>query len=88
MAIKIIISGDVQGILFRAFLKSRALELGLRGTVQNLPDGSVEVIAQGPQDALDELIKKCWKGPALANVKDVKVKKQKDQEFDTFSIIY
>lgn len=86
MALRIIISGDVQGVFFRAFVKSRAHELGLRGFVRNLSNGDVEVVVQGPKEQIDELIKKCKNGPDIADVKDMKISEIKDQEFFTFEI--
>ena len=49
------VSGHVQGVGFRWWTRSRALELGLVGHARNLEDGRVEVVAQGPTQALDAL---------------------------------
>lgn len=51
-----VFSGQVQGVGFRYKAKMYATELGLNGTVQNLPDGSVELVAQGPKDKLEKLV--------------------------------
>lgn len=88
MAIRIIISGEVQGVLFRSFVKSRANELGLRGFVRNLEDGDVEIVVQGPKEAIDELLKKCSKGPEIAVVKNMTTKKVDDRDFSGFEIKY
>lgn len=61
-------SGRVQGVGFRYFVQDRALELGLRGWVRNLPDGSVEAAAAGPPEALDRLEARLRQGPARARV--------------------
>ncbi len=45
------VSGRVQGVWFRGFTREQALRLGLVGFARNLPDGSVEVVAQGREDA-------------------------------------
>lgn len=50
------IRGHVQGVGFRWFVRSQALELGLTGYARNLPDGRVEVLAQGSGDACQELL--------------------------------
>lgn len=50
------VSGQVQGVGFRWWTRSRALELGLRGTVTNLADGRVEVVAEGGEPALRALL--------------------------------
>jgi acylphosphatase len=50
------VHGQVQGVGFRWWTRSRALELGLQGSATNLPDGRVQVIAEGPQDRCDALV--------------------------------
>jgi acylphosphatase len=50
------VRGRVQGVGFRWWTRSRALELGLRGWARNLPDGRVEVLAQGEAAAVDRLL--------------------------------
>lgn len=54
----VIVKGDVQGVGFRATTRNLAHLLGLKGTVRNLPDGNVEIYAQGPRMRLDELMQK------------------------------
>ncbi|MDE2151972.1 MAG: acylphosphatase, partial [Betaproteobacteria bacterium] len=51
------ISGRVQGVAFRAYTRAQAEALGLRGYARNLPDGSVEVLACGDEQALDALLR-------------------------------
>ena len=50
------VKGRVQGVGFRWWTRARALELGLRGSATNLPDGRVEVVAEGPEPALRALV--------------------------------
>lgn len=81
------ISGQVQGVGFRQFLKARALRLGLTGWVQNLSDGRVEAVAQGTKDRLEMLLQDANRGPFLAEVKDVEVHWEEGKEqFTDFSI--
>ena len=54
--VTVYVRGDVQGVGFRFWTRARARELGLVGHAKNLPDGRVEVVAQGDGDALDRLI--------------------------------
>jgi acylphosphatase len=70
-AARYVVSGRVQGVGFRWFVRSTALELGLRGSVRNLPDGSVEVIAAGPADALEQFERSLRNGPQAASVSGV-----------------
>jgi len=62
------VHGRVQGVGFRWWTWRRASELGLRGLVRNLPDGTVEVVAAGPPDALDRLHALLHDGPPAAAV--------------------
>jgi acylphosphatase len=62
------VTGVVQGVGFRWFVRERARRLGLAGWVRNLPDGSVEVLAEGPQGQLDLLEGELRKGPQGAQV--------------------
>lgn len=81
--------GKVQMVMFRDFVRRHARSLGLTGTVQNLPDGSVEVVAQGNEAELDALIEKLHKGPFLAHVIRVDVERRKPSgSFDGFTIVY
>ena len=62
------VTGVVQGVGFRWFVRERARRLGLAGWVRNLPDGSVEVLAEGDQGQLDLLEGELKKGPQGARV--------------------
>jgi len=55
--------GWVQGVGFRAYVRWRAKELGLKGYAKNLPDGTVEVVAEGPEEALRKLADYLYVGP-------------------------
>ena len=68
---KVHIKGKVQGVWYRASAKDKALELGLRGSVWNEPDGSVGAIVSGDEIATAAFIGWCWEGPPLARVEDV-----------------
>ena len=70
-AARYIVRGRVQGVGFRWFARKAAGELGLRGWVRNLPDGSVEVLAAGPADALASLEQRLRNGPPSARVSEV-----------------
>ena len=66
-----IVSGVVQGVYFRGNTETRAEQLGLTGWVKNLVDGSVEVMAEGPRPALQELLAFLRQGPPGARVTHV-----------------
>jgi acylphosphatase len=65
------VRGLVQGVGFRWFVWREAKRLGLGGLVRNLPDGAVEVVSQGPEQALDALEHTLARGPAMARVEGV-----------------
>jgi len=70
---RILITGIVQGVFFRREVTRLAERLGVTGWVRNLPDGSVEVLAEGEKQELDELVQFCRIGPSGAKVKNVEV---------------
>lgn len=67
------VRGLVQGVWYRASTVEEARQLGLGGTVRNLPDGSVEAVATGPRTDVELLIAWCRRGPAGARVEGVDV---------------
>lgn len=87
--IRCVITGRVQMVMFRDFAQRKARGLRLAGTVHNLDDGSVEVIAQGDKESFERLIDKLRTGPLLAHVDDVHIEWRKPtQSFDGFKIIF
>jgi acylphosphatase len=70
---RILVRGVVQGVAFRQSTAWKADRLGLAGWVRNLPDGRVEVLAEGPRDKVESLVAWCWRGPPSAQVSDVAV---------------
>lgn len=85
--IHILISGEVQGVGFRQFVKYNAKKLNVTGWVKNLPNGKVEGMFSGNRKNLETLIEFCRKGPFLANVTDVKIDELSDENYDSFEII-
>ncbi|MCO5093755.1 MAG: acylphosphatase [Chiayiivirga sp.] len=71
-AARFFVEGRVQGVFYRATTRDKALSLGLCGHARNLADGRVEVLAAGPEAALDALEAWLWQGPALARVSAVR----------------
>ena len=68
LAVNIIVYGHVQWVFFRASAQTQASELGITGWVRNLQDGTVEVYAEGNQNALNRFIEWCRNGPPSAKV--------------------
>ena len=83
------ITGKVQGIFFRDFVKKKARELGVCGFVENLEDRTVHVVAQGEDEALKKLIEYLYKGPTAARVSKVEVVwRDIKGDYDDFGVIY
>ena len=85
--LKIIITGRVQGVWFRASAMEKAAELGLTGSVQNLPGGSLEIHAEGEQERLNQLLEWCKDGPKNAAVDKIETSLEPIQNYRKFRII-
>lgn len=81
-----VVTGRVQGVGFRYFAEVSARELGLRGFVRNLRDGDVEALAEGPADAVQAFEAALRRGPAHADVTDVRVRDVDGGVHQTFTI--
>lgn len=71
--VRAVVAGRVQGVWFRESCRSEADRLGVTGWVHNLPDGRVEIEAQGSRAAVDALVAWAHEGPRLAIVESVTV---------------
>ncbi len=70
---RILVSGRVQGVAYRAFTRQEAVRRNLLGGVRNLDDGRVEVEVEGEKESIADLIEALKEGPALARVDDLQV---------------
>ena len=86
-SVHIVVSGVVQGVFFRAHTQNAAQHFGLSGWVRNLRDGRVEIVAEGPHAALNQLVLWCQTGPPHARVDDVEATWGKATgKFESFEI--
>ncbi|MBI2731061.1 MAG: acylphosphatase [Sphingobacteriales bacterium] len=85
--ITITVKGKVQGVYYRHFTKTKAEAIGITGTVKNLPDGNVFIVATGQEYQLSDLIKVCKVGPPRAEVTEIIHKETNLQHFFGFEII-
>lgn len=86
--LKIKISGRVQGVAFRHYAQTRASQTGIKGYVKNMPDGSVEIEAEGEEKALDEFVSWCRLGPDAARVEDINIQEIPVKGDKSFNIRY
>jgi acylphosphatase len=84
--LSITISGKVQGVYYRQSAKEKAQELGITGSVKNLPNGDVFLMATGAPEQLKQLVEWCRIGPSRAVVKNVQVQQIEDRLFSGFTI--
>ena len=83
----ITVHGRVQGVFFRANTIKMARELGLKGYARNMPDGTVEIITEGPKNNINKLVDYCKKSPGNSEVSKIDVKFGKaNNEFESFDV--
>ena len=81
-----VVSGMVQGVFFRQVTSEQARQLGVAGWVRNRPDGRVEAVFEGPQDAVDELVSWCHEGTPWSDVERVEVIPEEPEGLEAFRI--
>lgn len=86
--VHLIVSGRVQGVFFRENTRRKAIELGLKGYVKNLPDGNVEIVAEGNENKINEFIEFIKKGPGIARIQGIKIMHKEPENFKGFEIRY
>ncbi|MBA3958101.1 MAG: acylphosphatase [Parachlamydiaceae bacterium] len=89
MEMHAIVSGQVQGVGFRATVCYQATKLDLTGTVSNLSNGSVELYAQGSKQQLETLLQNIRKNSGLGYIESITTDFYKpSQNYEHFSILY
>jgi len=83
----VFISGTVQGVGYRQFVRSNARKLGLIGWVRNTEDGGVEAVFQGKEDIIEDMIGICRQGPFLSEVKHIGFEWEEVEKMDAFIIL-
>ncbi len=87
---RFIISGRVQGVFYRKFVSQALMQKQVKGYIRNLPDGTVEVVAEIFDDAFDDVMEILKEGSPLSSVDEVRYEIIDDAEFNTdgFEIRY
>jgi acylphosphatase len=86
LARRAVVIGRVQGVWFRDSTRRRAQALGVAGWARNCADGSVEVWAEGPPEAVDGLLRYCRAGPPGASVQEVRVEEVEPAGWAEFEV--
>ena len=83
------IEGRVQGVWFRESTRKKAQTLGVFGWVRNCPDGTVEAVAEGPEEKVKTLVSWCHEGPPSARVtRVIDAWDESRDEFDRFDVVF
>ncbi|MGH2711713.1 MAG: acylphosphatase [Actinomycetota bacterium] len=85
---RVLVSGRVQGVFFRQRTIRLARSADCSGWVRNLPDGRVEAVFEGPEDAVEQLVAWCREGPEHASVEDVEVFDETPEGLEGFDVRY
>jgi len=85
IAVRVVISGRVQGVWYRGWTVERANALGLAGWVRNRKDGTVEAVFAGSPEVIDAMIAESRKGPPAAKVDAVARENTRDEGWRGFS---
>ena len=87
-SVRIYITGVVQGVFFRAFVKDNAEKNNVRGFSRNLQDGRIEIFLEGDASDVNTMIELCRQGPKHSQIKNVEMKREKFQGFREFKILH
>lgn len=87
-SVRLYISGTVQNVFFRAFVKENAEKYNVKGFIRNLEDGRIEVFLEGELEAVDKMIELCKKGPKFSQIRNVELKEEKLQDFRDFKVLH
>jgi acylphosphatase len=81
-----LVSGRVQGVGFRFFAERAARAAGVKGWVRNLPDGRVETVAEGDEEAVARYLERIGRGPFVGSVSGIDVEEREPDGFERFEI--
>ncbi|MGD1878476.1 MAG: acylphosphatase [Kiloniellaceae bacterium] len=84
--LRVVVSGRVQGVWYRAWTEKTAKSLGLHGWVRNRRDGSVEAVISGDPQAVESMLAAFWEGPELASVTAVDQHPHADEVVPEFTV--
>ena len=87
-SIRVYVTGTVQGVFFRGFIKENAERNNLRGFVRNLEDGRVEMFLEGNSEDVNKMLEVVKIGPKHAQIRNVETKEEKFQSFKNFKVLH
>lgn len=87
-SVRLYISGTVQGIFYRNFIKDNAERYNVKGFVRNLEDSRVETFLEGNAEDVNKMIELCKQGPKHSKIISVQIKQESFQGFSNFKILH
>jgi acylphosphatase len=81
-----VVRGNVQGVFFRDSTREEAEKAGVNGWVSNRSDGAVETVLEGPEDAVQRVLRFLKEGPSRADVEDVEVSEEEPEGLSSFEV--
>ena len=83
---RVVVRGRVQGVFFRDTVRRRAEAARVAGWVRNTPEGAVEAVFEGDEDAVEDLVEFCRRGPSRAEVASVRVEEERPEGLSGFEV--
>lgn len=87
-SVRIYLTGTVQEVFFRMFVKENAERYNVKGFTRNLEDGRIEIFLEGDADNVNKMIELCKKGPKHAQIRKMEIKPERFQDFKTFKVLH
>ncbi len=87
-SVRIYLSGTVQEVFFRMFVKENAERYNVKGFTRNLEDGRIEIFLEGDADDVNKMIELCKKGPKHSQIRKMEIKPERFQDFKTFKVLH
>ena len=86
-SVRLMITGAVQGVFFRQFIKQHADKNKIVGFIRNLEDGKVEIFIEGDKENVDIMVELTKRGPPHSQIRDIEEKEEHFQDFKEFKIL-
>ena len=86
-SVRLFLTGAVQGVFFRDFIKDKAVKSNVRGFVRGLEDGRVEIFLEGDGESVDSMIQICKRGSPHSQIRSVEEKEERFQDFKEFKVL-
>jgi acylphosphatase len=86
-SVRIYITGSLQSMFFKEFIKENALANDIKGFLRHLEDGRVEIFIEGNVEDVDAMVKICSHGPKYASIRNVEQKEERFQDFKDFKVL-